>query len=77
MGYDWVDADVEVELAAGKSIADIFRRVGRSWTFRDWNREVLQLNCVSAKRLFALGGGVVLAEDQPRVLKQCASASSG
>ena len=40
LGWDWVDADVEIELRAGKSIAAIFADDGEE-RFRDLETAVL------------------------------------
>ena len=70
LGYDWVDADVEVELAAGKSIASIFAEDGES-AFRQRESQVLQELCSCERSVIALGGGAVLAEANREVLHQC------
>jgi shikimate kinase len=73
LGWDWVDADVEVELRAGKSIAAIFADDGEP-AFRDLEGIVLA-DLVSRRRtVAACGGGVIirprhreLLRGQPRV----------
>ena len=61
LGWDWLDADVELELRAGKSIAAIFADDGEP-AFREIERailaEVAGRDCV----VLATGGGVVLHE---------------
>ena len=52
LSYDWVDADVEVELRAGKSIAAIFEDLGRSRLFAISRSPKSWQNSVSAKRPF-------------------------
>jgi len=61
LGYDWVDADVEVELRAGKSIAAIFAESGEE-LFRDLEVAVVEDFCKREKTVLALGGGAVLRE---------------
>ena len=61
LGFRWVDADVEVERIAGKTIADIFEESGES-AFRDLESEVVAELCQRGKTVVALGGGAVLRE---------------
>ena len=70
LGWDWVDADVEVELRAGKSIAAIFSDEGEQ-AFRDLEAEVTAQLCQRISTVLALGGGVVLREDNRKMLEQC------
>lgn len=59
LGWDWVDADVEIELRAGKSIAAIFADDGEP-AFRDLETAVLGELVLRDRTVLALGGGVVL-----------------
>jgi shikimate kinase len=59
LGWDWVDADVEIELRAGKSIAAIFADDGEEH-FRDLESAVLGDLMRRERTVLALGGGVVL-----------------
>jgi shikimate kinase len=68
LGWDWVDADVEIELRAGKSIRAIFAVDGES-AFRDLESAVLEEFVKKSKLILALGGGVVLREENRRLLK--------
>jgi shikimate kinase len=61
LGYDWVDADVELELQAGKTIATIFAEEGESG-FRDREQQVIAELCRRDRTVVALGGGAVLRE---------------
>src|SRR5262245_17675413 len=68
LGWDWVDADVEVELRAGKSIAAMFTDEGETY-FRDLESQVL-VDLVRRERLvLAAGGGVVLREENRAALR--------
>lgn len=67
LGWPWVDADVEVELAAGKSIAAIFANDGEQ-QFRDLEAKVLPELLGRDHHVLALGGGVVLREANRRLL---------
>src|SRR3954464_5808418 len=68
LGWDWVDADVELELRAGKSIAAIFADDGEQ-VFRDTETAVLRELLKRDRTLLALGGGVVLREENRRMLR--------
>jgi shikimate kinase len=59
LGWDWVDADVEVELRAGKSIAAIFADDGEA-RFRDLEGEVLSDLVRRRRTVAACGGGVII-----------------
>jgi shikimate kinase len=56
-----VDADVEIELRAGKSIAAIFADDGES-AFRDLESAVVEELARRERTVIALGGGAVLRE---------------
>jgi shikimate kinase len=68
LGWDWVDADVEVELRAGKSIAAIFADEGEP-RFRDLEGEVLADLVCRRRTVAACGGGVVIRESHRRLLE--------
>ncbi|MCH2113318.1 MAG: shikimate kinase [Pirellulales bacterium] len=70
LGYDWVDADVEVELRAGRSIATIFAESGED-AFRDLEETVLSQLYGREKTVLALGGGAILRETN----RQCLAGS--
>jgi len=70
LSCDWVDADVEVELRAGKSIAAIFEESGEQ-TFRDLESEVVAELCRRERTVLAFGGGVVLRMENQICLKKC------
>ena len=70
LGWDWVDADVEIELRAGKSIAAIFADDGEN-RFRDLESEVLADLATKTNTIIAAGGGVVLRETNRQQLRQC------
>lgn len=59
MGWDWIDADNEVELRAGRSIAAIFERDGEA-AFRALESKVVQSLAERDRAVIALGGGAVL-----------------
>lgn len=70
LGYDWVDADVEIELALGKSIAEIFAELGEA-AFRATETRVLNELCQRERAILALGGGAVLAPANRGLIKKC------
>jgi len=70
LGYGWVDADVEVELQAGKSIAAIFEESGEE-AFRDIEAEVVARLCQQEQTIVALGGGAILREENRKCLFRC------
>jgi shikimate kinase len=70
LGWDWVDADVEVELRAGKSIAAIFADDGEQ-AFRDLESAVVADLCRRERCALALGGGAVLRENNRTAISHC------
>jgi shikimate kinase len=69
LGWDWVDADVEVELRAGKSITAIFADQGEDW-FRALEAQVLTDFCDRSTIVLAAGGGAVVRPDNRAALKR-------
>ena len=65
LGCEWVDADVEIELRAGKSIAAIFADNGEP-AFRDLECQVVAELARRQNTVVALGGGAVLREENRR-----------
>jgi len=61
LGWDWIDADQEIERRAGKSIAAIFADDGEQ-TFRDLEASVVAELCRWRRSVIALGGGAVMSE---------------
>ncbi len=59
LGFDFVDADVEIETAAGMTIAEIFARHGESY-FRDGERRVVSRLLKDSQRVVATGGGAFM-----------------
>jgi shikimate kinase len=70
LGWDWADADVEVELRAGKSIAAIFADDGEP-AFRELEAAVVVELCGRARMVIALGGGAILREENRRAIGGC------
>ncbi len=61
LGLDFVDADTEIEWAAGMSIAEIFARHGEAY-FRDGERRVMARLLGEGPRVIATGGGAYVHE---------------
>lgn len=61
LGFDWIDADDEIERRAGKSIADIFAEEGEP-AFRSLESDVVADVCCLRRTVVALGGGAVMSE---------------
>jgi len=70
LGWEWVDADVEVEERAGKSIAAIFADDGET-SFRDLEAIVVDLLCLRKQTVVALGGGAILREVNRKAIRGC------
>lgn len=61
LGLPFVDADTEIENAAGMSIADIFDRFGEPY-FRDGERRVIARLIDGKPKVIATGGGAFINE---------------
>jgi shikimate kinase len=68
LGWDWLDADVEIERAAGKSIARIFAEDGEP-AFRDLEARIIADLCRRERLVLATGGGAPLREETRRALR--------
>lgn len=62
LGLSFVDADAEIETAAGMTIAEIFDRFGEPY-FRDGERRVIQRLIDGRPKVIATGGGAFINED--------------
>jgi shikimate kinase len=67
LGLPFVDADAEIEQAAGKSIADIFREHGEAY-FREGERKVIARLLESGAQVLATGGGAYMNEETRRTI---------
>ena len=70
LGWDWIDADVEIELRASKSIAEIFADDGEQ-AFRDLESTIVAELAQRPSTVIALGGGAVLREQNQAALAPC------
>jgi shikimate kinase len=68
LGWPWLDADIEIERTAGKSIADIFADDGEP-AFRDCESSVLAELCKNTRQVLALGGGIIERRKNRGLLK--------
>ncbi len=67
LGMPAIDADVEIERRAGRTIAEIFTHDGEQ-AFRDWETRVVNDLAAREGVVVALGGGAVLREENRRAL---------
>lgn len=67
LGWKWVDADVELEKRAGKSIKQIFAESGEL-AFRDLESAVVADLAGRERQIIALGGGAILREQNRQAL---------
>jgi len=73
LGLPFVDADEEIEKAAGCSIDDIFKSHGEA-AFRDGERRVIKRLLKSPVQVLATGGGAFMdTETRERVRQNCLS----
>jgi len=63
------DADVEVEAAAGRPIAEIFAQYGEE-AFRDGERRVIARLLKEPPHVLATGGGAFMSPDTRRLIKE-------
>lgn len=69
LGWDWIDADAEIERVAGCSIRQIFARGGEK-EFRRLEREVLTELLQRDRLVIASGGGAVLNANTRREFRE-------
>jgi shikimate kinase len=69
LGLPFVDADEEIEKAAGKSIEDIFAEHGEPY-FRDGERKVLARLLRSGPQVLATGGGAFMNAETRQAIAQ-------
>jgi shikimate kinase len=62
LGLDFIDADHEIERAAGKSITDIFADHGEPY-FREGERRVIQRLLGNGAQVLATGGGAYINDE--------------
>jgi shikimate kinase len=69
LGIPFIDADAEIESAAGMSIADIFARHGEA-AFRSGEARVIARLLAGGPQVLATGGGAVMNEATRTLIKQ-------
>src|SRR5512144_1080339 len=65
LGWEWIDADIELERRAGKSIREIFATEGEP-AFRTLERQTLVDLLKRDRLVIAAGGGAILNPDTRR-----------
>ncbi len=68
LGFGFVDMDDVIVETAGMSIPEIFSRFGENY-FRDIETQVLKRVAREAKRVVSCGGGVIIKEENRRILR--------
>ena len=69
LGWDWIDADVEIERLAGKSIGRIFAEDGER-SFRDMEARVIADLCRRDRLVLAAGGGAPLRPESRKAMRE-------
>ncbi len=69
LGWQWIDADVEIERLSGKTIARIFAEDGEP-EFRDLEARVIADLCRHDRLVLAAGGGAPMREENRRIMRQ-------
>jgi len=71
LGLPFVDADAEIEAAAGLKVAEIFERFGEAH-FRDGERRVIARLVERPRQVIATGGGAFVdADTRALILARC------
>lgn len=71
LGLPFVDADTEIEAAAGCTIKEIFDRFGQA-AFRDGERRIIQRLLERPPHVLATGGGAFMDPDTRACIKRAA-----
>jgi shikimate kinase len=66
----FIDADDEIERAAGRSVPDIFAEHGEAY-FREGERKVIQRLLCTGPQVLATGGGAFMNADTRASIRQC------
>ena len=69
LAWDWIDADVEIERRADKSIARIFAEQGEP-AFRDIEAQVIADLCRRDRLVLAAGGGAPLRPESRQTMRK-------
>ncbi|MBN2475389.1 MAG: shikimate kinase [Pirellulales bacterium] len=68
LDWDWIDADVEIERRAGKTIARVFAEDGEP-AFRDLEADVIADLCRRPRLVLAAGGGAPLRPESRAAMR--------
>ena len=68
LGWDWIDADVEIERRADKSIARVFAEDGEP-AFRDLEAAVMADLCRRTRLVIAAGGGAPMRPETREAMR--------
>jgi shikimate kinase len=68
LNWAWIDADVEIERRAGKTIAQIFADDGEP-AFRNLEAQVIADLCAQPRLVVAAGGGAPMREESRRAMR--------
>ena len=68
LGWQWIDADVEIEQRAGKPIARIFAEDGEP-AFRDLEVRVIADLCARPRLVLAAGGGAPMRAESRQAMR--------
>ncbi len=69
LGVPFIDADAEIEAAAGMKVPDIFEMFGET-AFRDGERKVIERLLKSGPQVLASGGGAFINGQTRQTIKQ-------
>ncbi|MCI4588800.1 shikimate kinase [Sphingobium sp. BYY-5] len=73
LGLSFVDADEEIEKAAGMTVTEIFERYGETY-FRDGERRVISRLMDGAPKVIATGGGAFMQDETRKLILELATA---
>ena len=68
LGYTFIDIDLEIERAAGKTVSAIFHEHGEAY-FRETEHEVLERVSKGARCVISLGGGTITTASNLAIAK--------
>ena len=68
LGWSWIDADVEIERRAGKTIARMFAEEGEP-AFRDLEVQVIADLCRQQRLVLAAGGGAPMRPESQQAMR--------
>jgi len=69
LGLPFLDADAEIEVAAGCSIPELFARYGEAY-FRDGEKKVIRRLLAGGPAVLAYGGGAFMDPDTRRATRE-------